>query len=538
MAGGLVVHITNGTERHTELLTQESLRVGPGEDCHIRLGSELLTDSSIFLELTRQNGSFRVSEFDPELGITHNGRPLARGAVISDGDELRFGAYNVAMQFFPVGEVPAVVASRRASVAPFIEQAALEAAATARRDDAKVFLREFTRELMREINPATKIIFFLIAAALVGGVLYLGQAGYSEMRRGRELIDRQNQQLAQLQSELDRTNRQLADTSRKNDEIRDSMSLAPRIFAQYGNGVCIIAGSYMLFEPGTGRPLRYPATQAGEDGSVLQSDGALPVLTPEGNGPPYIADFVGTGFHVGGGYLVTNRHLLIEPWAADDSAQALGASVRGQFRITRIVAFFPGHKQAVPIRPRQSSPRDDVAVGHIDPKVMPANVVALPLDRGSEAVGVGRDIVMMGYPSGQDRLLATLSPDEVASLMQRFTSLESLLAHLAERNTINPRTTRGHITDLEGRSIVFSASNAVGGSGSPLFGVSGRVIGINYAAFTGLPDQNYAVPVRYLLPILERAGWQSPDADADDSPEPAGQPKDPKATASPSPPAR
>jgi S1-C subfamily serine protease len=537
MAGGLVVHITNGTERHTELLTQESLRVGPGEDCHIRLGSELLTDSSIFLELTRQNGSFRVSEFDPELGITHNGQPLARGAVISDGDELRFGAYDVAMQFFPVGELPAVVASRRASVAPFIEQAALEAAATARRDDAKVFLREFTRELLREIKPATKIVFFLIAAALVGGVLYIGQAVYSEMRRGRELIDRQNQQLTQLQSELDRTNRQLADTSRKNDEIRDSMSLAPRLFAQYGNGVCVIAGSYMLFEPSTGRPLRYPETQANEEGTILQNESNIPLLTPEGNGPPYIADFIGTGFHVGGGYIVSNRHLLAEPWSADDNAQALGASVRGQFRVTRIVAFFPGNKQALVLRPRQTSPRDDVAVGQVDLKVLPQNTAALPLDRGSEAVVVGRDIVMMGYPSGQDRLLATLPPDEVSSLAQRFPSLESLLAHLAERNTINPRTTRGHITDLEGRSIVFSASNAVGGSGSPLFGVSGRVIGINFAAFTGLPDQNYAVPVRYVIPLLERAGWQSPESE-DEGPDGASQTKDSKAPAAQTPPSR
>ena len=153
MAGGLVVHISSGHERHTEVLSQERVLIGPGEGCHIRLGSDLLTDSSVMLELSRQNGHFRVSEFDPELGITLNGQPLARGAKIDDGDELRFGAFDVRMQFFPVGNLPAVTTGgRRASVAPFIEQAAIEAAATARRDDAKVFLREFTRELLREIN--------------------------------------------------------------------------------------------------------------------------------------------------------------------------------------------------------------------------------------------------------------------------------------------------------------------------------------------------------------------------------------------------
>src|SRR5919205_3115497 len=190
MAGGLVVHISNGRERHTEVLSQERVLIGPGEGCHIRLGSDLLTDSSVMLELARHNGHFRVQEFDPEICITLNGRPLARGAKIGDGDELRFSAFDVSMQFFPVGDLPAVVASnRRASVAPFIEQAAIEAAATARRDDAKVFLREFTRELLREINLSTKIGAFLCVAILISGVLYLGNALYKELRMGRDLIN-------------------------------------------------------------------------------------------------------------------------------------------------------------------------------------------------------------------------------------------------------------------------------------------------------------------------------------------------------------
>src|SRR5919202_2023247 len=204
MAGGLVVHITNGEERHTEVLPHERVLIGPGEGCHIRLGTELLSGSEILLELSRQNGHFRVGEFDPEIGITLNGRPLARGARIDDGAELRFGAFDVSMQFFPVGNLPAVVAGRRASVAPFIEQAAIEAAATARRDDAKVFLREFSRELLREINWTTKIVALVIVVVLVGGLFYIGNAVYTEMKRGRELIDKQNQQLSQQQDELNR----------------------------------------------------------------------------------------------------------------------------------------------------------------------------------------------------------------------------------------------------------------------------------------------------------------------------------------------
>ena len=519
MSGGLVVHITSGANRHTEVLPHDRVLIGPGEDCHIRLGSDLLTESNIFVELSRHNGHFRISEFDPEIGITLNGKPAARGAAIDDGDELRFAAFDITMQFFPVGELPAVVAHRRASVAPFIEQAAMEAATTARRDDAKVFLREFTRELLREISLTAKLITFLIAATLVGGVLYLGYAGYTELRRGRDLIREQNAQFERLQGELKGVNAQFGEVDKRNQEIINSLSLAPRLFDEYGRGVCLIAGSYMLFEPGTPRPMRYPEAQTREDGAALQSAGEQPILTPEGNGPPFIADFVGTGFHVGGGYIVTNRHLVVEPWSADEEVKTLSGSVGGQFRLTRIVAFFPGHRQPFVLRVRQSSTRDDVAVGQIDAALLPADVPALPLDgKDSGAEGIGKAVVMMGYPSGHERLLATLPEADARAIMQRFgASVEQLLTHLAERNYVKPLTTQGHITDLEGRTIVYDARNAVGGSGSPLFGQSGRVIGVNFATFTGLADQNYAVPVRFVLPLLSRAGWKSgepEDADA------------------------
>jgi hypothetical protein len=510
MAGGLVVHISHGQERHTEVLSQERVLIGPGEGCHIRLGSDLLTDSNVMLELARQNGHFRVQEFDPEIGITLNGRPLTRGAKLDDGDELRFAAFDVRMQFFPVGNLPAVTAaSRRASVAPFIEQAAIEAAATARRDDAKVFLREFTRELLREINWSTKIGVFLCVAILAGGVFYLGNSLYQEMRRSRELINKQNEQLAAQQRQLELVGAQFGAVDQRNQEIINSLSLAPRLRSQYGNGVCLIAGSYMLFEPGTARPMRYPETQTNEEGEAAQTAGEQPLLTAEGNGPPFIRDFVGTCFHAGGGYVVTNRHLAVEPWTADEGVASLGQSVRGQFRVTRIVAFFPGIRQPFVVRVRQTS-REDVAVGTLEAKELPAQLPALPLDTDPDTAMIGGTVVMMGYPSGEDRLMATIPEAESRSLRERCgASAETLLACLSDRNYIKPLTTQGHVSDLQGRNIVYDARNAVGGSGSPLFGPKGRVIGVNFATFTEMEGQNYAVPIKYVFPLLERAGWKT-----------------------------
>ncbi|HYY59594.1 MAG TPA: FHA domain-containing protein, partial [Pyrinomonadaceae bacterium] len=152
MTEGLVIHIAAGLDKHTEVLTQDRIRIGAGEDCNLRLAEGVLPSSGssgVLLELGRTNGYYRVTDFDPSLEITHNGARLVNYTKIDDGDEVRIGPSNLLLTFFPVGGLPAVVSGPRTEthVAPFIEHAALESAATARRDDAKVFLREFTREL-------------------------------------------------------------------------------------------------------------------------------------------------------------------------------------------------------------------------------------------------------------------------------------------------------------------------------------------------------------------------------------------------------
>src|SRR4029077_5741887 len=136
-----------------------------------------------------------------------------------------------------------------------IEAAAIESAATARRDDAKVFLREFTRELVREINTSTKLISLAIALALVGGVLYIGFGMFKELQTSRRVVDNQRAQLNEMQQRVDKTNSQLKDLVESNTKIQVSLSLAPKLRTDYGSGVCLIAGSFYYVESGTGRPL-------------------------------------------------------------------------------------------------------------------------------------------------------------------------------------------------------------------------------------------------------------------------------------------
>ncbi len=106
MASSLVIHIAAGEDKHTEVLSQDRIRIGASEDCDLRLrASSLPADpkaNGILLELARTNGHYRIKDFDSSLDLTHNGKPLSLNSKIKDGDEVRCEPVNLALSFFPV----------------------------------------------------------------------------------------------------------------------------------------------------------------------------------------------------------------------------------------------------------------------------------------------------------------------------------------------------------------------------------------------------------------------------------------------------
>src|SRR5688572_24669370 len=111
MATGLVIHISSGEDRHTEILTDDSIRIGTTEGCSLRLRSSSLpteAGNSVLLEMARSNGAYRVSNFDPALPVTMNGEPLSSGTEIHDGDEVRIRDSELVLHFYPVRSLPAV----------------------------------------------------------------------------------------------------------------------------------------------------------------------------------------------------------------------------------------------------------------------------------------------------------------------------------------------------------------------------------------------------------------------------------------------
>jgi S1-C subfamily serine protease len=184
----------------------------------------------------------------------------------------------------------------------------------------------------------------------------------------------------------------------------------------------------------------------------------------------------------------------------------------GKARIKRLVVYFPGMQQPMALKMQKFGSKEDLAVGTIDPNEVSPDIPVLPIDLDTEAMAIGKTVVTMGYPSGPDRLLAMVDDDEARAINSRFgNSRQALLNYLAQSRKIVPLTTQGAITDLDPRRIVHDAKTAEGGSGAPLFGQSGKVIGVNFGVFTENTAANMAVPIKFAVDLLKKSGWKSPE---------------------------
>ena len=520
MAAGIIIHVSVGAEKRTEIFSEENIRLGASEASDLQIHTDKIPAESVWLELGFAEDVYRVVNFQESLNLTFNDKPIRRYMAVKDGDSVKIPNTDISFSFFSLAsESSLITTNREPHIAQFIESAALEAAVSPKRDDAKAFLREFVRELSREISWLTKLIVLAIVVSSLSGLFYLGLSYNKELQKTRELAERQAEIVRKLEEQLGQNNEQIGQLDKSNKDMMKTVSLAPNLRVEYGNGVCLIIGVYDLIDKKTGKQLRYPDPQAfqpspyepsesgGEEG--MNPPVAQVGLTTEGNGSAVEYDFIGTGFHVGGGYIVTNRH-VVQPWEEDDLVKQMMRDANGRARIKRLVIYFPNFPQPFPLKIRQLGSREDLAIGLIDPELVSPDIPVLPLETDSDAASVGKTVVTMGYPNGPDRLLAMVDDNEAKSINSRFGgSRQALINFLAQSRKIVPLTTQGAITDLDTRRIVHDAKTAEGGSGAPLFGQSGKVIGVNFGVFTESNAANMAVPINFAINLLRKAGWKS-----------------------------
>ncbi len=210
MAVGIIIHVSVGAEKRTEIFSEENIRLGANESADLQIHTDKIPTKSVWLELAFSDGVYRIINFQESLNLTFNGKPIRRYIAVKDGDSVEIPNTDISFSFFSLASKSSLITTRHEPhVAQFIESAALEAAVSPKRDDAKAFLREFARELSREISWLTKLIVLAIVVASLSGLFYLGLSYNKELQKTRELAERQAEIVRKLESNSVRTTSRL-----------------------------------------------------------------------------------------------------------------------------------------------------------------------------------------------------------------------------------------------------------------------------------------------------------------------------------------
>jgi S1-C subfamily serine protease/DNA-binding NarL/FixJ family response regulator len=290
----------------------------------------------------------------------------------------------------------------------------------------------------------------------------------------------------------DSLQKQLQETQNRLNRLENEGRVAETIVHKFGPSVCLLHVVVEFRDKDSGQLIRISSDATG---NALVDDKGMVSLETEGTGPPLQVDAFGTGFLVAhDGRLLTNHHVA-EPWWGDEELKQLLDRGATPFAAS-YTAYFPGTSQGVAAKLDRISPDADLATLRLQSPAPPHSAL-LELDNRSEASVSGDPVVLIGYPTGIEGILARAGSDVTKKVAENAHEVTQVVSQLAAQHLIRPTTTQGHIGDILKDKIVYDAATTSGGSGGPLFNRDGKVIGVNFAILNGFGGSNLAVPVRY-----------------------------------------
>ena len=290
---------------------------------------------------------------------------------------------------------------------------------------------------------------------------------------------------------------QLHETQTRLSRLENEDRVAETIVHTYGSSICLLHVVVEFHDKDSGDLIRISPDADGK--TQADSSGTVSVETG-GNGPPLQLDVFGTGFLVGDRRLLTNHHVA-EPWWGSDELKQLVEQGASPF-VASYTAYFPGTFQGTPASLDRISSHADLATLKLE-SAAPPHTPRLELDDRSTASVAGDPVVLIGYPTGIEGILARAGDDTTEKVTENAHQITQVVSRLAAQRLIRPTTTQGHIGDVLKDKIVYDAATTSGGSGGPLFNRDGKVIGVNFAILNNFGGSNLAVPIRYAGELMK-----------------------------------
>jgi S1-C subfamily serine protease len=515
----MLTHLTGSRRGRTQYFDTDSISFGVGRQCGIVFdGAKDTVVCPVHAELTVQNGAPVIRDQSRQRALFVNGRERAE-APLQDGDLIQLGQEGPLLRFRLCPEdapetkpLKNIVADCRDIVVRTPHPRYLSPLYLA---------RHLLADIIRYASPAVRVTVALLLVAPLLLIVVLGSVAYRQHRLALQSQERMAELVRQLETErltqggmeerIAQERRHVEELSRRHEElvaelkaslkkleaargpqaelrgIREQLSkveseqrFAEGLAGRFGGGVGLLQGGYGFVEKGTGRLLRYQGLdQLGHP--FVDQDGD-PLVTVEGEGPPVVIYYAGSGFLLDrAGTILTNRH-LVRMWEYYEPARRV---IEAGFepRLTMLRMFFPGASDPFFLEVLGISESADVAVLRIDRA--PAGAVPLRLARADESPKVGEPVVVLSYPGTFDSLMGRLTKPVSDEILRQAAGNPATLAEaLAQRRLVRPLVTQGHVADVSPDTLTFEAGSAGGSSGGPVIDRTGWVIAINHATLT------------------------------------------------------
>lgn len=288
--------------------------------------------------------------------------------------------------------------------------------------------------------------------------------------------------LADLDSRLKQTDSRIG-------KLENESRIAQEIVRDYSNSVCLIYAIVGFRDRTSGARLMFSGIDA--NGNPLADGKGNVLLTTEGGSRPVSLHVFGSGFLIdAAGHILTNHHVL-QPWWHNAQALPVPAATF-EPTIESMWAYFPGYETPLAVQVRGLSEDFDLGLASVE---LPQNHPR-PVAIDQQAAVSGSPVVLIGYPTGVEGILARIDEPTLKQIAQAAgNSTEGLVQELARRKLIRPLVTQGHLGVVGPDRLVYDAQTTHGGSGGPVFDASGKVVGVNFAVLADFSGSNFAVPI-------------------------------------------
>lgn len=473
------------------------------------IDSEASTEDHIAL-LRQVDGDFEIETIAGQL-IWVNGRPVEQKRLVNH-DMIEFGNSGPMSRF-------CLCASRQPIQHSF--PGIIRDSVDYYRSSRKSLIHRLAHSALLTMRRALfeTTYFFRIGVILV--LCALGMFAYQQFRMNTLLNERiargnliqeqisrtlsRNRDNAVTPAELDGLRRELGirmETAvERLDALEQRSDAITKVIKQSSTSVVMIQSAYGFRDAATGRFLRQVL---GQDGNPRIFANGLLMLSLDGDGPIAERQFIGTAFALQNqGILVTNRHVGY-PWE-QDALFATASSEGLEPAMLRLSAYVPGLPKAIEAKVVLASEEADLALLQTEGGTeMPEGLVLAETDPIP-----GKEIIVLGYPTGLRSLLAQAGHDFIEQVQRSGESgFWNLAQRLASARKIAPLASRGIVGRVNEDNLVYDAETTHGGSGGPVMNMDGEVVAVNTAILPEYGGSNLGVPTDKIRKLLDMYNQQ------------------------------